>query len=66
MTATQLIPGQTYQLTSLPMDQRKDGVIYLSGTRTFKLLTLDEDVAWIKCTESGKRFVVKADRLRSF
>lgn len=66
MTATHLIIGQTYQLAPVAPEQREDGVIYLSPSRTFKLIAIDGQEAWVRCTSLGNSFVVKADRLRNY
>lgn len=63
---TTLEIGQTYQLIPIDREDREDGVIYLNSNRTFRLLSLDDEAAWIKCTETGKRFVMDAWRLRNY
>lgn len=66
MTATQPVTGQIYQLAPIPVSEREDGVIYLSGSRTFKLIAIDGLDAWVRCMTLGTSFVVRASRLRNF
>ena len=66
MTETKLRIGETYQLIPLPKEDRKDGVIYLNSSRTFRLLAVDDDQAWIKCTENGNRYVMDSWRLKNY